>query len=184
VSTSKSSAIQILPLSTPGTRFFATGFFAALPPPLGFVTTPVVYLVLILNVTGSRGIVYRMTIYEWFAISVVVCGLIVYLLKKLRARRKRRLAVNWPSALATVFRSELHEFKMVEAGTLYRVDFRYSYKAADELLSELFFGRYTEDFHSRDEGGIALMSLTQRPLYVRYNPAVPSEYHMDPYKDF
>jgi hypothetical protein len=125
-----------------------------------------------------------MTSYEWFAISAVACGLIVYLLKKLRARRKRLLARLWPTAHATVYRSELHEFKMVEAGTLYRVDLRYSYKAADELLSELFFGRYTEDFHSRDEGEIALMSLTQRPLYVRYNPAVPSEYLMNPYKDF
>jgi hypothetical protein len=125
-----------------------------------------------------------MAIFEWFAISAVVCGLLVYFLKKLHAHRKRRLARHWPTAHATVYRSELHEFKMVEAGTLYRVDLRYSYKAADELLSELFFGRYTEDFHSRDEGEIALMSLTQRPLYVRYNPAVPSEYLMDPYKDF
>jgi len=125
-----------------------------------------------------------MTIYEWFAIGALVCGLIVYSLKKLHARRKLRLARHWPSANATVYRSELHEFKMVESGTLYRVDLRYSYKAAEELCSELFFGRYTEDFHSRDEGEIALMSLTQRPLYVRYNPAAPSEYLMDPYKDF
>ena len=44
--------------------------------------------------------------------------------------------------------------------------------------------RYTEDFHSHDEGEIALMSLTQRPLHVRYNPEAPSEYLMDPYKDF
>lgn len=125
-----------------------------------------------------------MTPYERFAISAGVGGLIVYSLKNLRARRKRRLARQWPTALATVYRSELHEFKMVEAGNLYRVDLRYSYKAADELLTKLFFGRYTEDFHSRDEGEIAFMSLRQRPLYVRYNPESPSEYLMDPYKDF
>ncbi len=126
-----------------------------------------------------------MTRYEWFAISAVACGLILYSLEKLHARRKRRLARHWPLANVTVFRSELHEFKMVEAGTLYRVDLRYSYRAADELLSELFFGQYAEDFRSRDEGEIALMSLTQRPLYVRYNPVAPSEYLMaDPYKDF
>jgi len=76
-----------------------------------------------------------MTRYEWFAISALACGLIVSPLKKLDGRRKRRLARNWPLAVATVFRSELHEFKMVEAGTLYRVDLRYSYKATNELVS-------------------------------------------------
>ena len=44
-------------------------------------------------------------------------------------------------------------------------------------------GVYTEDLASERDAETQLLSLTERQLFARYNPAKPSEYFLDPYRD-
>ena len=64
-------------------------------------------------------------------------------------------------------------------GTKFRLQAEFSYGVADSTYS----GEYARDFLTEDEAISLQRSLHQGPLYVRYNPASPAEYVLDPYRD-
>ncbi len=68
---------------------------------------------------------------------------------------------------------------MGEAGIVYRLELWFSYAVAKRQYQ----GSYSEQFPYRSEAEHMLVSLKEGPLLVRYNPAVPSDYFIDPYRD-
>ena len=64
-------------------------------------------------------------------------------------------------------------------GVAFRTEILFSYS----VLGTAYPGEYSEVFGIREEAEHLLRSLKQGPLFVRYNPAAPGDYFMDPYRD-
>ena len=91
------------------------------------------------------------------------------------------MSANWPMVKA-VFRSGAVTEEMVRGefgGIVFLAEDQYSYS----VLGTEYRGTYTEEFLTREEAEHLLRSLKQGPLLVRYNPAAPEDYFMDPYRD-
>jgi hypothetical protein len=63
--------------------------------------------------------------------------------------------------------------------TSFRLTVNLSYRVADSEYP----GEYTHEFRSEEDAASLLRSLENGPLYVRYNPASPSDHAVDPFRD-
>jgi hypothetical protein len=97
------------------------------------------------------------------------------LTRRTRARRKRIL--GWPIVAAN-FRSGWVSCFGVESGD-FLLEVEFSYRVEDSEHS----GEYIHHLRTEEEARNLLRSLKRGPFYIRYDPASPSEYVVDPYRD-
>jgi hypothetical protein len=87
---------------------------------------------------------------------------------------------NHAFADATVPRYSIERCEQ-EQGVTWKLTLKFSYQPSPE--SDWYIGRYTEDFDSKADAELQLLSLKERQLYTRYNPSNPGEHFMDPHRD-
>lgn len=108
---------------------------------------------------------------------------VVELMRRYRARQKRILSADWPMVAANFLSGAINTLRTVSAemgeATTFRLRVDFSYHAKDSERR----GEYTHDFRIEQEAIDLLRSLKQGPFYIRYDPASPSEYVVDPYRD-
>ena len=71
------------------------------------------------------------------------------------------------------------KFSQVDGPNGVRLHMPYTYKVREVP----YVGRYTEEFESLELAELARLTLTERTVYARYNPANPSDSLLDPYRD-
>jgi hypothetical protein len=121
------------------------------------------------------------SVWSFLPVSIAAVYVLVILLSRLRAYRKQRRSVEWPMIRGTFNSGSIDPIRGGEIGegTKFRLKVRFSYGVEDSTYS----GEYARDFLSQDEAISLQRSLQQGPLYVRYDPASPADYVLDPYRD-
>jgi len=117
---------------------------------------------------------------SWIALFLV--SLIVGLLQVLPQWHRRRVSASWPMVKAIFGSGSVTQERVSKgefSGVVFLTEIFYSYS----VLGIAYSGRYSEQFRTRDEAEQMLRSFKQGPLFVRYNPAAPADYFMDPYRD-
>ncbi len=119
----------------------------------------------------------------WSFLPVGIAGvyMLVVLISRLRAYRKRIQSVEWPMISATFKSGSIDPFQggYIGEGTKFRLKAEFSYSVADAVYP----GNYVRDFLAEDDAASLQQSLKQGPVYIRYNPVSPAEYILDPYRD-
>jgi hypothetical protein len=125
----------------------------------------------------------NLTKLSWsFLISCIAAVyVLVMLLVRFRAYRKRKRSVDWPMIGGTFQSGSIEPIRGGYAGegVNFRLKVEYSYAVQDSAYS----GKYTREFLTEDEAISLQRSLKQGPLYVRYNPVSPADCVLDPYRD-
>jgi hypothetical protein len=92
---------------------------------------------------------------------------------------KRQQSKDWPMAPATFLDGKISLVQQPKRGANCDLTVWFSYNANGEPND----GCYQETFFNLDEAQQMLDSLKDGPLFVRFDPARPSKYFIDPYRD-
>ena len=92
---------------------------------------------------------------------------------------KRSASESWPMAKANFLSGAVTSEVVGSEYEVFLTEILFNYS----VLEVEFQGKYVEEFRTREEAEQMLRSLKQGPLLVRYNPAAPEDYFMDPYRD-
>ena len=125
----------------------------------------------------------NLTKHSWsFLLScIAVAYVLVMLLLRFRACRKRQRSVEWPMILGTFQSRAIEPFRSGTVGEFinFRLKVQFSYCADGST----YHGVYSRDFPTENEAIHLQRSLQQGPLYVRYNPISQDDSALDPYRD-
>lgn len=125
----------------------------------------------------------HLTKHFWSFVPACIAAayVLVMLLLRLRAYRKRLRSVQWPMIRGSFKSGSIEPLRGGYAGegVNFRLKVEFSYAVQDSTYS----GKYTRDFLTEDEAISLQRSLQQGPVYVRYNPVSHDDSVLDPYRD-
>ncbi len=100
--------------------------------------------------------------------------------KWIARKRRRTQAQGWPMVEMKIERSDIARYEGPEGGVIWRLRIVFGYRPPGLYW---YSGVYTEDLASENDAERQMLSLRERRLSARYNPAKPNEYFVAPYRD-
>jgi hypothetical protein len=120
--------------------------------------------------------------YPWSILLSTIAGMyvLIQLILRFRRRQKKIRSVQWPMIGGSFKTGSISPFR---CGAGESINFRLSVEFSYRVGERMYPGTFVQEFPTEGDAASLLKSLEQGPLYIRYDPASPTEYVLDPYRD-